>query len=148
VQFNQELRSASKRLDPERRAALGQFMTPVPIANFMASLFQNWPEECRLLDPGAGIGSLTQAFARGYFKRTPRGRLNVTAYEVEAVLLPTLAQTLAQISGSAPPGSFVGTNIVERDFIKEGSFAVGFGSRGFTHTILNPPYKKIRSVPL
>ena len=53
---------ASSRLDPVQRAKLGQFMTPSTIGNFMASLFRKWPSEVRLLDPGAGIGSLTEAF--------------------------------------------------------------------------------------
>lgn len=145
VDFNQELRAASEKLDPQRRASLGQFMTPMLIAEFMASLFQQWPQECRLLDPGAGIGSLTQAFARRYFERIPQGSLHLTAYEVEAVLLPTLAKTVANISASAPTDTLVNTKIVERDFIREVTFAVGFGSRGFTHVILNPPYKKIRA---
>jgi len=31
--------SAIRQLDPDRRVALGQFLTPPPIARFMASLF-------------------------------------------------------------------------------------------------------------
>lgn len=146
VQFSQYLRGASERLDPDRRASLGQFMTPIPIAEFMASLFRKWPEECRVLDPGAGLGSLTQAFARRYMeRRASSGRLHLTAYEVERVLLPTLAQTLGQVSKLAPAGAVVDTEIVAGDFIEEGSFAASFGSRSFTHAILNPPYKKIRA---
>ena len=47
------------------KAQLGQFMTPATIAVFMASLFSplNRPE-IRLLDPGAGVGSLTAAFVQ------------------------------------------------------------------------------------
>ena len=33
---------ASRKLDPQRRSALGQFMTPEPVARFMASLFDDW----------------------------------------------------------------------------------------------------------
>jgi len=33
---------ASRKLDPQRRSALGQFMTPEPVARFMASLFGDW----------------------------------------------------------------------------------------------------------
>jgi len=48
---------ASRKLDPQRRSALGQFMTPEPVARFMASLFGDWSgNEMRLLDAGAGVG--------------------------------------------------------------------------------------------
>jgi adenine-specific DNA-methyltransferase len=50
-------------LDPERKAKLGQFLTPSPVAKFMASLFQHKEyRNIRLLDAGAGIGSLIAAF--------------------------------------------------------------------------------------
>ena len=41
---------------------LGQFPTPMPVANFMASLFVNRDAIVRLLDAGAGTGTLIQAF--------------------------------------------------------------------------------------
>lgn len=53
----------SVKLDRKQRSALGQFMTPTCVADFMAGLFlpaQN--SNVRLLDAGAGIGSLTAAF--------------------------------------------------------------------------------------
>ena len=47
----------------EQKSALGQFLTPYSIAQFMASLFTKRAfESCRLLDPGAGLGVLTGAF--------------------------------------------------------------------------------------
>lgn len=46
-----------------KKAELGQFFTPISIAHFMASLFDSrGKKECRLLDAGAGIGSLSAAF--------------------------------------------------------------------------------------
>ncbi len=49
---------ANTRLNPKTKGALGQFMTPYKIAEFMASLFKN-RHNAVLLDAGAGIGSLT-----------------------------------------------------------------------------------------
>jgi hypothetical protein len=88
-----------------RRARLGQFMTPSAIATFMASLFQRWPDHVRLLDPGAGIGSLSEAFARRYLENKPRGtHLNVTAYEIESV--PPNRRKARIKTASARPSSF------------------------------------------
>src|SRR5208283_2362287 len=42
--------SAARR----RQGELGQFLTPAPVADFMASLFDPFPNAVRLLDAGAG----------------------------------------------------------------------------------------------
>jgi adenine-specific DNA-methyltransferase len=53
---------ATSRLNPARRIEFGQFMTPGAVARFMAALFSECDGPVRLLDAGAGIGSLTAAF--------------------------------------------------------------------------------------
>lgn len=45
-----------------RQEELGQFLTATPVADFMASMFESLPRAVRLLDAGAGAGSLTAAF--------------------------------------------------------------------------------------
>ena len=48
---------AKKLLDPARKSIFGQFMTPSAVAQFMASLFNNWDlPKIKLLDPGAPDG--------------------------------------------------------------------------------------------
>jgi hypothetical protein len=46
-----------------RRSELGQFFTPAPVAQFMASLLEVRSLPSRLLDAGAGSGILTVAVA-------------------------------------------------------------------------------------
>jgi adenine-specific DNA-methyltransferase len=74
------------QLSVKRKAALGQFMTPLPIARFMASLFPpTILQTCRLLDAGAGIGVLSCAFldcwacADGFAFKS----VEVDAYEID-----------------------------------------------------------------
>ena len=136
---------ASDQLNSERRSALGQFMTPSAIADFMASLFRYWPAESRLLDPGAGIGSLTEAFVSQWSEQVQHGsRLHITAYEIEPLLGQYLRDHLGEFSKhGARLGSEVKTELIERDFIVEATFALSFGGPRFTHIILNPPYRKI-----
>ena len=50
----------SDSVSRKRQAELGQFLTPGPVADFMASLFAPLPEAVRVLD--AGAGALTAAF--------------------------------------------------------------------------------------
>ena len=57
-------REISPRLDGKRRAELGQFLTPAPVAEFMAGLFESAPQAIDLLDAGAGAGALAAALVR------------------------------------------------------------------------------------
>jgi adenine-specific DNA-methyltransferase len=52
----------SKTTPQKRKSQFGQFLTPERTATFMASLFPDASGCCRLLDAGAGIGSLSSAF--------------------------------------------------------------------------------------
>lgn len=143
---------AARRLDPERRAALGQFMTPQPAARFMASLFERRGPFLRLLDAGAGVGSLTAAFVEalaGWGDR-PR-RLAVTAYEVDPLLAEYLRETLDLCAAECERlGVAFSGEVVEEDFIEAGAHMLNGGllsapRRRFDCAVLNPPYLKINS---
>lgn len=131
--------SVSGNLERKRRSALGQFFTPNSVAMYMASLL-DFPEGqgVKLLDPGAGIGSLTAAAAH----RAEKAKFvpfSATCYEIEPQFQFELAATLAAI-----PNIVAG--IEERDFIEHAVLLSATGrSPGYTHVILNPPYKKINT---
>lgn len=125
---------ANSRLDPARKIALAQFMTPTSIAQFMAALFSETDRELRLLDAGAGVGSLTDAF----FARWSGRDVSVSAYEIDATMISYLKKTLCQYGSDC--------KIIERDFIQDAVYRIKLGNNErFTHAILNPPYKKINS---
>jgi len=128
----------SPGLAPERKAELGQFMTPASVARFMASLFPSSTlPTCRLLDAGAGLGALSCAFldrwvAGGFdFKN-----VEVTAYEIDATLREHLTRHIGSYQGVTP-------RIIDGDYIALATAADQVP--GYTHAILNPPYKKISS---
>jgi len=135
----------SRRTERKHKSALGQFMTPTGIARFMASLFpRNNRDNCRLLDAGAGIGSLSSAFldrcgSDGFnFIQT-----EVDVFEVDEALHDHLAETLA-LHATRLPMSY---RINAGDFIEHAVNSTGLWgtTRNYTHAILNPPYKKIGS---
>jgi hypothetical protein len=136
---------ATSQLDPSARSRLGQFMTPTPIADFMASLFIQWPTKACLLDPGAGVGSLTEAFAEQFMRHAPRGAtLEAHGYEVDPILLGYFQDCLGAIKERLRSrGQHFRGVTKDCDFIHEASFLSGMGAPRFTHAILNPPYKKI-----
>lgn len=146
---------AALKLDPGRRSDLGQYMTPAPIARFMASLFEDVSGDVRLLDPGAGVGSLTAAFVERISGEQAKPRsVALTAYEIEPVLTAYLRNTLDEAEAQCRSVQIKASSALhEDDFIlghKWGSQPDMFnGARDaegcFSHVLMNPPYKKINS---
>jgi adenine-specific DNA-methyltransferase len=137
-------KEATQRLDQSKRGMLGQFMTPSAIAAFMASLF-TLAKSVRLLDAGAGVGSLTAAFLNRAISEEIE--VAVEAWEVDSLLRQYLRETLAEYAHLAKTqGLMIGSTIHAADFIEQAVVNLGTqkGTR-FTHAILNPPYKKMSS---
>ena len=83
---------AASQLNPARKIEFGQFMTPSTVARFMVSLFSERRTPVRLLDAGAGVGSLTAAF----ISRWESDAIAISAYEIDPALAVYLRQTLAR----------------------------------------------------
>lgn len=136
-------KEVGQQIMPKRKAELGQFMTPSTVARFMASLFApSTLQTAKLLDPGAGIGSLSCAFLDRWIAGDfAFHRVEVAAYEIDATLRDHLTRTLARYQSQLA----VAVSISADDFIEQAvKLILEFGPR-FTHAILNPPYKKIHS---
>jgi tRNA1(Val) A37 N6-methylase TrmN6 len=129
---------ANRQLIPERKAELGQFMTPESVAKFMAGLFSQRTGAIRLLDAGAGVGSLTAAF----LNRWGSDEVCATDYEIDGTLASYLRETLRAYGNGR-----LEATVIDRDFIQDAVYKITMGRKGagFTHAILNPPYKKINS---
>lgn len=132
----------SKRTSAQKKSCLGQFLTPANTAAFMAGLFPKSTGECRLLDAGAGIGSLSSAF----LERCMKGELKfdaiqIKAFEIDPAIRDELRRSLSHYTGKCP----LSYEIISEDFVEEAVNSIQFQKCNFTHAILNPPYKKVRS---
>jgi adenine-specific DNA-methyltransferase len=142
---------ANRKLDSEQRSDLGQFMTPAPTARLMASMFGATQETIRLLDPGAGVGSLTAAFVSEVCARPAKPKaIQATAYEIDRRLAPYLESTLQQCRKACESaGIAFDYEVLEKDFIDDSVRTLRhemFASvPRFNCAIMNPPYKKINS---
>jgi len=142
---------ANRRLDPERRSELGQFMTPAATARLMASMFEAKADEITLLDAGAGVGSLTAAFVNEICDRERKPRcLHATTYELDPALAEYLSTTLDQCRKTCEAaGIRFESQVIERDFIDDAARQLRqemFAPiQRYRCAILNPPYKKINS---
>lgn len=141
---------ASRRLDGSRRAELGQFFTPPTVARFMASMFRPVGRKTRVLDAGAGVGSLTAALVDELLGRQLRPEaISVSAYENDPALLPCLEEVVqaCDIECRRCGLGFSG-EIFSKDFVEAGVAALkgsllGPAVGGSDLAILNPPYAKL-----
>ncbi len=143
----------SARLDPKRRSALGQFMTATPLARFLASLFENMDGDICLLDPGAGVGSLTAAFVERLCHQAGKPRsASLVCYEIEPLMTDYLQATLQAADRQCAVAQIdAQTHLYEQDFIlahaangQTSMFGAGnSANHEYSHVIMNPPYKKI-----
>ena len=143
----------SRTVEPDvragKRAELGQVMTPLDIADFMASLFDFKRDGATFaLDAGAGQGALSGAFIKAWSEQADlRLPLSLTAYEVDPVMQEYLRLFLRRCALDVErQGGKLEAVIRSCDFIQAVASPFEFGNPGtYTHAILNPPYKKITS---
>ncbi len=136
----------------DRRHELGQFLTPHPVADFMASLFEARMQELDLLDAGAGDGALSAALLRRLCASHHRPkRITITAYELDEALIESLHATLHGCQQECERlGIEFSATVLNQDFIAtavpmvRGDLFVSHQPR-FNAAIVNPPYRKIRS---
>jgi adenine-specific DNA-methyltransferase len=133
-----------------RQEELGQFFTAAPVAEFMASMFGPLPRTVRLLDAGAGAGSLTAAFvSRCCKKRDGVRAIEATLYELDDEILDALDETMREcVHHCADAGIRFTFTIHHGNFIQEMSARLAgdlFGTLppAFDAAIANPPYRKI-----
>ena len=132
----------------------GQFMTPATVAKEMAGMFSmSGFDQLRLLDPGAGSGSLSAAFLDAYLQSPFRGtKLSIVAYELDPYLANELSKFLDEARGMARElNRDVDIEINNNDFILDMANLLLLEKTGlkelqrFTHVIMNPPYRKLSS---
>ncbi len=118
--------------DAKHKTQLGQFLTPESTARFMAAMFPDASsKKCRLLDAGAGIGSLSSAFlGRCVSGGLAFTEIFLTAYEIDSVLYPELRETLSSYTKKLP----LSYEIKGEDFIERAVNCIQFGAeKGFKH---------------
>ena len=117
----------------------------------MAAQFATRAKHIRLLDPGAGVGSLTAAFVEEVCSRKARpSTIHVTAYEVDAQLARACRTTMRECAKLCKRrGVEFAATVLEADFIADGvrrlqrTLFESPSQPDFTCAILNPPYRKM-----
>ena len=146
------MKLAAIEIPRSRQEELGQFLTSTPVADFMASMFGPLPRKVRLLDAGAGAGSLTAAFVSRMCKKKEGVRaIEATLYELDREILDALVAKMRDCERlCSEAGVHFTFTIHSIDFIREMSARLAgdlFGTHppAFDAAIANPPYRKINS---
>ena len=144
-------RLATAQLDQSRRSELGQFLTPSNVACLMANMFSDLPKDIRLLDAGAGSGSLTAVVVRKICsqKESKVRSLTTTAFEIDDVLFNHLQDTLSECRSICKKAGIAFQHKLRKEDFIEASITSMDGKlfstkpMSFNLAIMNPPYRKI-----
>lgn len=134
---------------PRARKERGHFGTAPPVADFMASMFTRIPaESVRILDPGAGVGTLSAALCQRISQQRAARSLYFDLWENDRELEPRLRSTMeACRTALQAAGHVMDFAIHTDDFVLEHAQPSLFRSRQaelFDLVIMNPPYFKVR----
>ncbi|WP_198135960.1 Eco57I restriction-modification methylase domain-containing protein [Roseiflexus castenholzii] len=137
------------------RTEKGQFFTPQKIAQFMAHMFAERPSILKILDAGAGIGSLSAALVLEACQWNPKpSAITITAYEIDPTLTEYLHVTLGYCKEVCHQEEIrFEYEVIQDDFIRAAVDVLNGSTlfslpKSFNAAILNPPYKKINSASI
>ena len=134
---------------------LGQYLTPLEVAKFMAQLSEvSGADAIRILDPGAGAGILSSSILEVLGRHKKTKKIYLDAYELDDTLADCLERVLAYASAwLQKKGVFLECRIKRTDFVLDNANALDrspqlFGTQHtkkpeFDIVISNPPYFKI-----
>jgi adenine-specific DNA-methyltransferase len=139
---------ATQALHRDSQKEEGQFFTPDAVAKLVASkvILRNL-KHMRILDPGAGIGSLSVALISRILNETDCKSIELVLVEKDANLIPFLSATAVQLTQVAKTvGCEISLTIENTDFFDLFT-SIAHSDKNlnslFDIVIMNPPYGKI-----
>jgi len=141
AQMDAERKVRSQDTPRKHKALLGQYLTPISVAKYMASLIDlESAEEVKLLDPGAGQGSLGIAAAEFIWNRDNKKRVSLDSFEMDKTITGMLRKNLE----TAQELYHFQFSVYEEDYIQSSVNDIGWNvQKKYTHVVMNPPYQKM-----
>jgi adenine-specific DNA-methyltransferase len=138
----------SSRVTGEHKKDLGQFFTPMKIAQFMAGFASMDKETITILDPGCGIGILSAAVCEILLVgKNSIKNISLIAFETDVEILPLTEQCFEYLRGWIHKKKIGFTFLlVKNDFILHNSSLLRKKeviTESYDIVISNPPYFKL-----
>jgi len=131
----------------EHKKELGQYFTPVKVAQFMSSLSSCNNETIRILDPGCGVGILTASLAEALAGNPHLRNIELVAFETDSDILPLAEMCFTYLSSWLLAKNVNFTFFLcKNDFILHNSPLLNNANHiaeSYDIVISNPPYFKL-----
>lgn len=141
------------RHNAAKRKLFGQYLTPPPIARYMAQQLGPLADGCAVLDPASGSGVLLCAVIERLINMNSRAHVRIEAYEIDPALYEVAVSVLelARVR-AAQHGLTLDIHVHCEDYILKSAaqkrptlFAVMNEAPQFDAIIANPPYFKLNA---
>lgn len=136
----------ASNVSSEKKKELGQFFTPIAIANLMASYISFSGESAKILDPGCGTLILSCCAIETLILKNPKLKtITLVAYETDSKVVNLTKKVLEYLNNwLINKGVTLSYTLYEDDFILSNSESLRRNSPSlFDIIISNPPYFKM-----
>jgi adenine-specific DNA-methyltransferase len=142
-----------ERRSSTARKLHGQFLTPPPVARFLADQLGPLPDAFSILDPAAGSGTLLCAVIERLINEHVRARVRIEAHEIDPALYEVTLSTLERAqAGAAQRGIDLDVRVQCGDYVLTEAarrqptlFTLNDAPLRYDRIIANPPYFKLNS---
>lgn len=142
----------------QQKKSLGQYLTPAPIARFMAKNLGNLANGNVILDPAIGSGTLVCAMLEQAIKNDERGEIWIDGFDIDPELIEAATRALeVAAEGALKRGLKINYRLYQEDFILRNkphpqielipinSDKCKIPNNSYDFIISNPPYFKLSS---
>lgn len=138
----------TSKVTSNHKKELGQYFTPLPVADFMAAFYKSSKEKLRILDPGCGIGILSISLIENIVDNNKRIKtIELVAFETDINVLPIAEECLIYLSSWLKVKGIEFTYFLcKNDFILHNSNVLNNQinpNESYDVVIANPPYFKL-----
>jgi len=145
-----------RRTDTNRKES-GQFLTPAPVARFMAQQLGPLRDGDRILDPGIGAGTLACAVIERVIQEGRPLEIWLDGYDTDKGMCQAASEAVGKaVATAAKHGITVHAHILNRDFVADNLRSIrgatlwdsepsGEHTTLYDHIIANPPYFKLNA---